>query len=128
MMVVALVCIGGTASVAQAQGGGGGMGGMGGGRGGQRMSQIDRALNGITLNADQQKKVDDIKAAQQKEMEDMRGQMQGGDRSEMMQKMRDMNQKYLKQVRDVLTADQQAAFDKNVEEMQQRMRPPGGGL
>ncbi len=124
MVALAVLCVGGTASVAAAQGGG-----M---RGGRRGSMIDRWLTqptAITLNADQQKKVDSLKTAmsdeQQKLFEDMRS--GGGDRSEMMGKMRALETKYEDAVKTVLTPDQQKTFDANVAAQPRRGGRRGGG-
>ena len=126
MVALAVVCMGGTASVAVAQGGGG----MGGARG-PRMSMLDRVLTqptAITLTADQQKTVDSLKAAMGDENTKMREEMQnGGDRSEMMGKMQTMNKKYEDAVRAILTADQQKTFDANIAAMPARGGRRGGG-
>jgi Spy/CpxP family protein refolding chaperone len=125
MVALAVMCLGGTASVAAAQGGGG----MGGGRG--RGNMIDRVLTqptAITLTADQQKTVDSLKGAMTTEQQGLRDEMQnGGDRSEMMGKMQAMNKKYQDAIRAILTPDQQKVFDANVAAMPQRGRRGGGG-
>jgi hypothetical protein len=124
MFAMAVLCVAGTASVASAQGGG-----MGGGRG--RGNTIDRLLTqptAITLTADQQKKVDSIKAAMAEESGKLREEMQsGGDRQEMFGKMQAMNKKYEDAVRAVLTPDQQKTWDANVAARPQRGRRGGGG-
>ncbi|MDE3053123.1 MAG: hypothetical protein KGL38_14570 [Gemmatimonadota bacterium] len=124
MVALAVMTLGGTASVAAAQGGA-----MGGGRG--RGSMIDRLLTqptAITLTADQQKKVDSLKAAETEEMGKLREEMQNSDdRQAMFGKMRDLNKKYQDAVRALLTADQQKTFDENVAAMPQRGRRGGGG-
>lgn len=122
MVALAVMCMGGTASVAAAQGG------MGGGRG-PRMSMIDRVLQqptAITLTADQQKKVDSLKSAMTDEMRAAR-ESAGDDRQAMFSKMQEINKKYMDQVRATLTADQQKTFDENVAAMPQRGRRGGGG-
>lgn len=125
MVALAAMCLGGTASVAAAQGGG-----MAGGRG--RMSIIDRLLTqptAITLTADQQKKVDSLKAAQTDEMSKLREEMQNSDdRQAVFGKMQEMNKKYEDAVRALLTPDQQKTFDANVAAMPQRGRRGGGGM
>ncbi|HVA57872.1 MAG: hypothetical protein WBQ26_14595 [Gemmatimonadaceae bacterium] len=125
MVTLAVMCLGGTASLAAAQGGGGGMGGRGG-----RGSMIDRVLTqptAITLTADQQKTVDSLKTAMTTDMQGLREEMQnGGDRSEVMGKMQTMNKKYQDAVRAVLTPDQQKVFDANVAAMPMRGRRGGG--
>ncbi|HEX6631463.1 MAG TPA: hypothetical protein VF048_10240, partial [Gemmatimonadaceae bacterium] len=61
--------------------------------------------------------------------EDMRAARQRGQQMapESMQKMRDLQAEQRKAMRDVLTPDQQATFDKNVEAMSQRRGGMGGG-
>ena len=122
MVALAVMCMGGTASVAAAQGG------MGGARG-PRMSMIDRVLQqptAITLTADQQKKVDSLKSAMTDEMRTAR-ESAGDDRQAMFSKMQEINKKYMDQVRATLTPDQQKTFDANVAAMPQRGRRGGGG-
>ena len=122
MVALAVMCMGGTASVAAAQGG------MGGGRG-PRMSMIDRVLQqptAITLTADQQKKVDSLKSAMTDEQRAAR-ESAGDDRQAMFGKMQEINKKYMDQVRALLTPDQQKTFDENVAAMPQRGRRGGGG-
>ncbi len=124
MVALAVMCLGGTASVAAAQGGGGG---MGGGRG--RGNMIDRVLTqptAITLTADQQKQVDSLKAAMTDEQGKAR-EAAGDDRQAMMQSMQTINKKYMDAVRALLTADQQKTWDANVAAMPQRGRRGGGG-
>jgi Spy/CpxP family protein refolding chaperone len=123
MVALAVMCLGGTASVSAAQGGGG----MGGGRG--RGSQIDRVLQqptAITLTADQQKKVDSLKAAMTDEQSKAR-EAAGDDRQAMMAAMAPITKKYMDAVRALLTADQQKTWDENVAAQPQRGRRGGGG-
>ncbi len=123
MVALAVMTLGGTASMAAAQGGGGG----GGGRG--RGNMIDRVLAGptaITLTADQQKTVDSLKAAMTDEQTKARD-AAGDDRSTMMQSMQTISKKYMDTVRALLTADQQKTWDANVAAMPQRGRRGGGG-
>lgn len=124
MVALAVLCMGGTASVAAAQGGG-----MGGGGRGPRMSMIDRVLQNptaITLTADQQTKVDSLKAAMTEESSKAR-EAAGEDRQAMMESMQAVNKKYMDAVRALLTADQQKTWDANVAAMPQRGRRGGGG-
>ncbi|MGH7667955.1 MAG: hypothetical protein ACRENQ_00550 [Gemmatimonadaceae bacterium] len=121
MVALAMVCMGGTATVAAAQGG------MGGARG-PRMSMIDRVLQqptAITLTADQQKTVDSLKTAMTAEQSAAR-ESGGDDRQAMMGKFQEINKKYMDAVRGVLTPDQQKTFDANVAAMPQRGRRGGG--
>ncbi len=123
MVALAAMCLGGTASVSAAQGGGA----MGGGRG--RGSMIDRVLQqptAITLTVDQQKTVDSLKTAMTEEQSKAR-EAAGDDRSAMMQSMQTINKKYMDAVRALLTADQQKTWDANVAAQPQRGRRGGGG-
>ncbi len=118
MAALAVLCVGGTASVAAAQGG------MGGGRG-PRMSMIERVLTqptAITLTTDQQKTVDSLKTAMTEEQRSAR-ESAGDDRQAMMGKMQEINKKYMDTVRALLTPEQQKTFDENVAAMPRR----GGG-
>ena len=120
MVALAVVCMGGTASVAAAQGG------MGRG---PRMSMIDRVLTqptAITLTADQQKKVDSLKTALTEEQQKMRDDA-GDDRQAMFAKMQEINKKYEDAVRALLTPEQQKTFDENVAAMPRRGGRRGGG-
>ena len=89
-------------------------------------------FTGITLTPAQQKQVDSLYAAHQPMRDQMRAQMQSGQRPDSAQrvKMRDMRQKAAASYRNVLTPDQQKVFDKNLADMQERMRsmaPPAAG-
>ncbi len=121
-----------SASTLAAQGGqggpppggmGGGRGGMMGGQGGMMGRQNEMLFKGITLTAAQQAKVDSIQA---KGREEMMAMMQGGgqDRAALRDVMMQTRAKQMADIRGVLTAEQQAAFDKNVAEMPQGL---GGG-
>jgi len=93
---------------------------QGGGQrgGGQRGGNFDVTtvlLKGITLTAEQQTKVDAIKADTQKQVTDA-----AGDRT----KMSGIRQAEQTKLREALTADQQKTFDENLKNMPQR---PGGG-
>lgn len=108
-LALALGCV---STVAQAQGGGGGRG----------MSMEDRKarmFEGITLTADQKTKVDTIMAqTAKKQQEMMAGQTPGGPPSpEMREKRMALRADETKAIKTVLTADQQPAFDKNMEGM-----------
>jgi len=88
---------------------------------------VTMMLNGITLSAEQQAKVDSLQKKFDADNQAMRAEMQnGGDRQAMMGKMREARQKQMDEVKAVLTDDQKAIFDKNVEEMRSRQpqRPP----
>jgi Spy/CpxP family protein refolding chaperone len=90
------------ASVADGRGRGGSGGPGGSGRAEQAL------LRGITLSADQQQRVDAIRARYRSQMEQAR-QGSGGDRTQM----RTMMEKQQAEIRAVLTPDQQVQFDQN---------------
>ncbi len=81
-------------------------------------------FTGITLTADQQKKVDSLYASNQPMRDKMRAQMESGQKpdSAQMVAMREYRQKAAASYRAVLTPDQQKIFDKNLADMQERMR------
>jgi len=117
-MMVAVLSVGMTvvaqAQDAQPQGQRGG-----GGRGMQAM------LQGITLTAAQQPKVDSLIKKFDADNQALRAEMQnGGDRQAMMGKMREARAKQAEELKALLTDDQKKVFDKNMEEARNRM---GGG-
>ena len=96
---------------------------QGGQRGGRMMAAL---MNGITLSADQQVKVDSIAKkyadARQSMMQD-----QSLDQDARRAKMREQMGKQADEIRAVLNDEQKKVFDKNREDMQARMggqRPP----
>jgi Spy/CpxP family protein refolding chaperone len=94
-------------------------------QGGQRRGGMGAAqlLQGITLSADQQAKVDSIQKEYTPKMQALRAEMQsGGDRAEGMKKMQTLNTDMRTAIKAVLTTEQQAAFDKNVTAMEERRR------
>ncbi len=95
-------------SLALAQGRGGGMGMMmGGGRGGDAfLLQRPDVQTDLKLTADQKSKLEQLQAKMREAMESMRG--QGGDREAMMQRMGEMRRESDAQIKQILTADQQA--------------------
>lgn len=95
-----------------------------GGRGGPGARGEQMALRAITLSADQQQRIDAIRARYRTEMEQMR-QQAPGDREAMRTHMREMMEKQQGEIRAVLTADQQRQFDRNVAEMRARMEQGG---
>jgi len=105
------------ASTAAAQGGQGGQGGMGR----NAAAQNEMLFKDITLTDAQKAKIDSIQAAGRAEMQAM---MQGGGMQDpgMREKMMEMRTKQQKAIRDVLTAEQQPIYDKNLAAM-----PQGGG-
>lgn len=110
-------------SATVADGGRGGPGGRGG------MGRADQMLfRGITLSADQQQRVDTIRAHYRGQMEQMR-QQNGGNRDADRTQMRSMMERQMTEIRGVLTSDQQTQFDQNVAEMRRNMERggrPGG--
>lgn len=104
---------------------GGGMGMRQGGPG-RRMQAL---FNGITLTAAQQKSVDSIQAAYQPRMRAMFTPGSPPD-SATQARMADLRSGEDRDLRAVLTPDQQKIFDKNLEAMPQMGRgmrgPPGG--
>ncbi len=87
-------------------------------RGGGRMQAA--AMQGITLTAAQQAKVDSITAKTRAQMPAMTPGTPPSDADR--QKMMTLTQASLKEVRAVLTPEQQKIYDKNVAEIQQRMQ------
>jgi Spy/CpxP family protein refolding chaperone len=114
---VALVI--GVAATASAQGGAQQQGGPG-----RRPNMLMVGIDS-TLTAEQKAKIDDINKKYQPEQQAIRDAMQaGGDRAEAMKKSADLRAKMQPEIRAVLTATQQAIFDKNVEEMAKRANAP----
>lgn len=109
-----------SASVALAQNPGGGMGGMGGMRQGGPNRRMQALLNGITLTADQQARVDSIQA---KYGPQMRAPFTPGTPpdSAARARMSALRTSEDGEIRAVLTPEQQKVFDKNLADM-----PPMG--
>ena len=112
IVAVAAALVAFAAPAAQAQGGGQG---RGPGR------QMEMLMQGITLSDAQKTKVDSI-------TQSFRAQMPAftpGERPDSAARAKRMEvmSKQNAAIRDVLTADQQKVFDKNVEEMRNRARP-----
>lgn len=112
------------ASVASAQGGGppagappmGGPQGQQGGPGGRGGRGMQALFEGITLNADQQTKVDEIRTKYRAQMQElMPNGMQGGPPDEATRKQMDEIQEHqAHDVRELLNDDQRKVFDVNV--------------
>lgn len=108
--------------------GGGGMGG-GQGRGQMQQRQNEMLFKGITLSEAQKAKIDSLQTANR---EAMMALMQSGGMQDpaTREKAMAMREQHQKDLRAVLTPEQQVQFDKNVAEMPQRgpgaRRPPGG--
>ena len=112
---VALVV--GSAVSAHAQGGAG-MGGGRGGRGNMLMVGIDS-----TLSPDQKAKVAEVMAKYAPEQQAIRDMMQT-DREGAMKKRVELSGKMNPEIRAILSKEQQATFDKNLEEQTKRMAAP----
>ena len=119
--------IAGSAAIAGAQAAApatqqGGPGGGGPGRG------INRLITGITLTEAQQAKFTEIQAKYQPQLTAAR-ESAAGDRAAMFKAMQGINDKMYPELRAVLTPEQQAIFDKNIEERKARMQQmqQGGG-
>jgi periplasmic protein CpxP/Spy len=107
-------------SAPPAQGKGGGRGGRGGKGGGMMtVASIEQAVGSLT--DDQKAKIGDILAKAQKDMQARRD--GGGDPQSNMAAMQEINASMRKDIRAVLTADQQTKFDA----MPQPGRGGGGG-
>jgi Spy/CpxP family protein refolding chaperone len=103
-------------------------GGARGGRGGGRRDEM--LLRGITLSDAQRTQIDSIRARYRAQFDANRGQNNGGAPDPAMrQQMMDMMQRQSAEIRAVLTPDQQAQFDRNIEDMRSRAgrRGAGGG-
>jgi Spy/CpxP family protein refolding chaperone len=113
----ALVLLGSSVALAQNPGGAG--------PGGFAARRMQRLLQGITLTAAQQAKVDSITARYAAQMPAFTPGAPPD--SATRAKMRDLYQKQDAEIRALLTADQQKVFDTNVDQMRARMgqRPPG---
>ena len=94
---------------------------QGGPRGGRMMAAL---MNGISLSADQQVKVDSIAKkysdARQAMMQD-----QSLDQDARRAKMREQMGKQAEEIKAVLSDEQKKVFDKNREDMQARMQQGG---
>lgn len=128
LVAVAFMVVAASSQV-EAQGGGGGGGGGRGGAGGMGGAQAAERMKGllfkdITLDAAQTKAVDSIMTASAAKTAELRASMQaGGDRQAMMAQTQAIQTEQRTALRGVLKPDQQAQFDKNVEEMP----APGAG-
>jgi Spy/CpxP family protein refolding chaperone len=121
-IALGLALLVGTAATAEAQEAQ--QAGQGRGRG------VAQLLEGITLAADQQAKVDSLQKAFAPKLQTARDEMMaarqnGGDASAAMTKMQAANTELYAAIKTVLTTEQQAAFDKNVEARRQRMQNRG---
>lgn len=110
---ISLLALAAAASPAMAQGG------MGGPPNPSAMAQrmSDRMLQGITLSAAQ---TDSVKAIDTRYANDMSAVFQSaaGDRTAMREKMTPLRERQRTELRGILTAEQQAVFDKNIADME----------
>ena len=91
---------------------------QGGRRGGRNME-----LNGIELTDAQKVQLEAIQKKYQPEMMNLRNEMMnGGDRAALMKKAAELREKSAKDIRAILTPDQQVVFDKNLAEQRARMQ------
>lgn len=98
---------------------------QGGQRQGGGRNMGAQLLQGITLTAEQQAKVDSINAQTMAARREMM-QDQSMDQEARRAKAREMMTKQTDAIRGLLTDDQKKVFDKNLEDMRARM-PQGGG-
>lgn len=95
-------------------------------QGGQTRRNVQ--LDGIELTDAQKVKLEEIQRKYQPEMMALRTEFQnGGDRVELMKKGAALRERSSAEIRAILTADQQAVFDKHTAEIKARMdgqRPP----
>lgn len=81
---------------------------------GDRMDAM--MFNGITLSSSQKAQIDSIHARHRTEMQGLDPRNNPGDR----EKMRQMMQAHMAEIRAVLTPDQQVIFDRNMQQMRER--------
>lgn len=95
-------------------------------QGGQTRRNVQ--LDGIELTDAQKVKLEEIQRKYQPEMMALRTEFQnGGDRAELMKKGNALRERSSAEIRAILTADQQAVFDKHTADIRARMdaqRPP----
>jgi Spy/CpxP family protein refolding chaperone len=88
---------------------------------GERRGGRNMELNGIELTDAQKVQLDAIQKKYQPEMMSLRNEMMnGGDRAALMKKAADLREKSAKDIRAILTPDQQVVFDKNLAEQRAR--------
>ena len=125
MAVLGAALVFGVTTVASAQGGGQA-------RGGGRGNQVARLMTDITVSADIQAKIDTIAAKYQTQTRELMTAAGGGGGGGMQMdsttraKMMELNTKRNAEIRALLSAEQQAQFDKNVAAMPAGGRRGGG--
>ena len=92
---------------------------------GQRPNQMAMLMQGITLTAEQQPKVDSIAKKYDAERATLRDPNNGMDRETRMAKSREIMTKQIDELKAILTDDQKKCLEKNQADMQARMQ--GGG-
>ena len=92
---------------------------------GGRGNMTPALMQGITLAADQQVKVDSINAKYGEQMRALR-QDQSADRETRMAKNRELMGKQREEIKAVLNDEQKKVFDKNVADMDARRQQMGG--
>ena len=117
----ALLAIGSTVAVAQDPQPQGQR--QGGGPGGQNMTAM--MMQGITLSAEQQAKVDSITKKGMADMQALRAD-QSMEQDARRAKMREMRQKQNEDIKAILTDEQKKVYEKNMADMQARMQERGG--
>ena len=91
------------------------------GMGGERMEAM--MFEGITLTDVQKAQIDSLRARHRGEMEGLDPRNNPDDRQKMMQMM----QAHMAEVRALLTAEQQVVFDRNMQQMRDRRGQREGG-
>jgi Spy/CpxP family protein refolding chaperone len=90
-----------------------------------RPDMMAMVMQGITLTAEQQTKVDSIAKKYGSELTTLRAD-QSLDRETRMAKSREIRTKQQEEIKALLTDDQKKVFEKNVADMQARMQQGGG--
>jgi len=86
----------------------------------------ERLEKELELSTAQKDSVYSYTLEQGKRMQQIFQENQGGDRQQLMGKMRDLREETDKKIHSVLNADQQKAYEKMAEERANRMRNGGG--
>ena len=92
-------------------------------QGGRGMAAL---MQGITLTAEQQTKIDSIAKKYADKREAMRAELQNADQDTRRAKMREAMTKQSDEVKAILTDEQKKVFEKNLADMQSRMQQGGG--
>ena len=91
-------------------------------RGGRGIAML---LQGITLTAEQQAKVDSITKKYADQRQALMQELQGADQDTRRAKMREVMGKQSEEIKAVLTEDQKKIFDKNEADLRARMQQGG---